>query len=81
MFHNWGLYPLQQSLMIGSYVKMLVPMVLSDRYRITQEKSNLLGVVEFLRQLGRCTNALLPVRVVQRGVAGSRFFDWTLIPY
>ena len=33
-----GLYPLQQSLVIGSYVKMLVRRVLSDRYGITQEK-------------------------------------------
>ena len=33
-----GIYPLQQSLEIGSYVKMMVRRVLSDRYRITQEK-------------------------------------------
>ena len=33
-----GLYPLQQSLVKGSYVKMLMRRVLSDRYRITQEK-------------------------------------------
>ena len=33
-----GLYPLQQSLEIRSYVKMLVRRVLSHRYRRTQEK-------------------------------------------
>ena len=32
-----GLYPLQLSLVIESYVKILVRRVLSDRYRITQE--------------------------------------------
>ena len=39
-----GLYPLQQSLAIGSYVKMLVRSVLSDRYRRTQEKFHYQGV-------------------------------------
>ena len=39
MYDVSGIYPLQQSLVIRSYVKMLVRMVLSDRYRITQEKS------------------------------------------
>ena len=39
-----GLYPLQQSLVIGSYVKMLVREVLSDRYRITQEQIQYQGV-------------------------------------
>ena len=38
MYDVLGLYPLQQSLVIGSYVKMLVRRVLSDRYRITQAK-------------------------------------------
>ena len=38
-----GLYPLQQSLVIGSCVKMLVREVLSDRYRITQGKFQYLG--------------------------------------
>ena len=33
-----GLCSLQQSLEIGSYVKMLVREVLSDRYRIREEK-------------------------------------------
>ena len=33
-----GVFPLQQSLQLGSYVKMLVRMVLLDRYRITQEQ-------------------------------------------
>ena len=33
-----GLFHLQQSLAIGSYAKMLVRIVLSDRYRRTQEK-------------------------------------------
>ena len=37
MYHVSGLYPLQQWLVIGSYVKILVREVLSDRYRITQE--------------------------------------------
>ena len=40
----WGRYPLQQSLVIGSYVKMLVREVLSDRYRITQEQFQYQGV-------------------------------------
>ena len=39
-----GLYPLQQSLVIPSYVKMLVRRVLSDRYRITQDKFQYQGV-------------------------------------
>ena len=39
-----GLYPLQKSLVIGSYVKMLVREVLSDRYRITQEQFQYQGV-------------------------------------
>ena len=34
-----GLYPSQQSLVIGSYVKKMVCEVLSDSYRITQDKS------------------------------------------
>ena len=38
MYDVSGLYPLQQSLVIGSYVKMLVREVLSDRYRIIQDK-------------------------------------------
>ena len=37
MYDVSGLYPLQQSLVIGSYVKMLLRGVLSDRHRITQE--------------------------------------------
>ena len=36
MYDVLGLYPLQQPLVIGSYVKMLVSRVLSDRYRITK---------------------------------------------
>ena len=39
-----GLYPVQQSLVKESYVEMLVRRVLSDRYRITQEKSQYHGV-------------------------------------
>ena len=39
-----GLCPLQQPLAIGSYVKMLVRRVLSDRYRITQEQFQYQGV-------------------------------------
>ena len=38
MYDVLGLYTLQKSLEIGSYVKMLVRRVLSDSYRITQEK-------------------------------------------
>ena len=41
------LYPLQQSLVIvviGSYAKMIVRKVLSDRYRITQEQFQYQGV-------------------------------------
>ena len=33
-----GIHSLQQSLVIGSFVKMLMHRVLSDRYRITQEQ-------------------------------------------
>ena len=44
MYDVSGLYLLQQSLEIGSYVKMLVRKVLSDRYRITQEKFQYHGV-------------------------------------
>ena len=39
-----GLYPLQQSLEIGSFVEMLVRRVLSDRYRITQKEFQYQGV-------------------------------------
>ena len=39
-----GLYPLQLSLVIGSYVKMLVPRVLSDRYTKRQEQFQYQGV-------------------------------------
>ena len=39
-----GLYPLQQSLVIGCYLKMLMRMVLSDRCRITLEKFQYQGV-------------------------------------
>ena len=38
------LYPLQQSLEIGSFVKMLVREVLSDRYGITQANFQYQGV-------------------------------------
>ena len=38
MYDVSGLYPSQQSLVNGSYIKMLVYRVLSDRYRITQEE-------------------------------------------
>ena len=38
MYDVSDLYPLQQSLIIESDVKMLVRRVLPDRYRITQEK-------------------------------------------
>ena len=41
-----GLYSLQQTLVVGSYAKMLVREVLSDRYRITQEKFQYQGAVE-----------------------------------
>ena len=44
MYDVSGLYPLQQSLVIWSYVKMLVRRVLPDRSRITQEKSQYQGV-------------------------------------
>ena len=44
MYDISGLNPLQQSLVIGSYVKMLVRRVLSDRYRITQDNSQYQGV-------------------------------------
>ena len=44
MYDDSGLYPLQYSLVIGGYLKMLVCKVLSDRYRITQEKSQCQGV-------------------------------------
>ena len=39
-----GWYPLQQSLVIGSYVKMLVHEVPSDRCTITQERFQYQGV-------------------------------------
>ena len=39
-----SIYPLQQSLEIGSFVKMQVREVLSDRYRITQEQFQYHGV-------------------------------------
>ena len=39
-----GLYPLQQSLVIGSYLNMMVREVLSDRYRITEENFQHQGV-------------------------------------
>ena len=39
-----GLYPLHQSLVIGSYVIMMVYEVLSDRYRRTQEEFQYQGV-------------------------------------
>ena len=38
MYDVSGLYALQQSQVIESYVKMLVRRALSDRYRITQEQ-------------------------------------------
>ena len=38
MYDVSGLYLLQKSLELGSYVKMLMRRVLSDRYRITQDK-------------------------------------------
>ena len=38
------LYPLQQSLVIRSYVKMLMRRVLPDRYRITPEQFQYHGV-------------------------------------
>ena len=44
MYDVSGLYPLQQSLVIGWYVKMMVPRILSDRYRIRQEKFKYQGV-------------------------------------
>ena len=44
MYDVSGLYSLQQSLVIGSYVKMLVRRVLSDRYRTTQEQFKYQGV-------------------------------------
>ena len=40
----WGLYPLQQSLVIGSYVEIMVREVLLDRYRTTQEQFQYQGV-------------------------------------
>ena len=44
MYDVSGLYPAQQSLVIGSYAEMLMREVLSDRYRITQEKFQYRGV-------------------------------------
>ena len=44
MYDVSGIYPVQQSLVIGSYVRMLVRMELSDGYRITQEKFQYHGV-------------------------------------
>ena len=44
MYDVSGQYPLQQSLVIGSYVKILVCEVLSDRYRTTQEQFYCQGV-------------------------------------
>ena len=44
MHDAWGLYPLQQSLIIRSYVKVMVREVLSDRYRTTQEQFQYQGV-------------------------------------
>ena len=44
MYDVAGLYPLQQSVGIGSYVEILVRRVLSDRYRITQEQFQYQGV-------------------------------------
>ena len=38
MYYVSGLYHLQQSLVIESYIKKLMRRVLSDRYRIKQEK-------------------------------------------
>ena len=38
MYDVSGLHPLQQSLVMGSYVKMLMRRVLSDRYRMTYDK-------------------------------------------
>ena len=39
-----GLCTLKQSLEIGRYVKMMVPEVLSDRYRVIQERFLYQGV-------------------------------------
>ena len=44
MYDVLGLYPLQQSLLMGSYLKMLMCRVLSDRYRIIQEQFKYQGV-------------------------------------
>ena len=44
MYYVSGLYHLQQSQVIESYVKMLVRRVLSDRYRIKQEQFQHKGV-------------------------------------
>ena len=44
MYDVSGLYSLQQSLVIGSYAKMLVRKVLSDRLRIAQEEFHYQGV-------------------------------------
>ena len=44
MYDVSGLTPLQQSVVMGSYVKMLMRRVLSDRYRITQETFQYQGV-------------------------------------
>ena len=44
MYDVSSLYHLQQSLVIGSDVKMLVRRVLPDRYRITQEQFQYQGV-------------------------------------
>ena len=44
MYEVSGLYPLQQSVVIGSYVKILVRMILLHRYKITQAKFKYQGV-------------------------------------
>ena len=44
MYDVSGLFPLQPSLVIGSYVEMLVREALSDGYRIRQEQFQYHGV-------------------------------------
>ena len=54
MYDVSGLYLLQQSLVIRSYVKILVRGVLSERYTITQEQIQY-QPVEILIMLRACT--------------------------
>ena len=62
MFDVSRIYPLQQSLVTGSCVKMLVRRVLSDRYRRTEESIQYQGV-EIFRAFS-ATKVLLSTRAM-----------------